>query len=53
MDVFIVFDFLNYIENMKFGMDAVGKAGGVIESSICYTGLRDKYTLDYYMNYAR
>lgn len=53
MDVFRVFDSLNYIENMKLGMDAVGEAGGVIEAAICYTGLRDKYTLEYYLDYAR
>lgn len=53
MDIFRVFDCLNYIDNMKFGMDAVGKAGGVIEGTICYTGLRDKYTLEYYVEYAR
>jgi len=53
MDIFRVFDSLNYIDNMRLGMDAVGSAGGVIESAICYTGIRDKYTLDYYLNYAR
>ena len=31
MDVFRVFDSLNYIENMKLGIDAVGEAGGIIE----------------------
>lgn len=31
MDVFRVFDSLNYIENMKLGIDAVGTAGGIIE----------------------
>lgn len=33
MDVFRVFDSVNYIENMKLGIDAVGQAGGIIEVS--------------------
>lgn len=53
MDVFRVFDSLNYADNMKLGMDAVGSAGGIIEAAICYTGIRGKYTLDYYLEYAR
>jgi pyruvate carboxylase len=28
MDVFRIFDSLNYVENMKLGIDAVGTAGG-------------------------
>jgi pyruvate carboxylase len=55
-----VFDSLNYIENMRLGIDAVGTAGGIVEASICYTGditrsEKDigKYTLDYYLQYAR
>lgn len=32
MDVFRVFDSLNYIENMKLGIDAVGASGGIIEA---------------------
>ncbi|CAJ0758956.1 15400_t:CDS:2, partial [Entrophospora sp. SA101] len=38
MDIFRIFDSLNYIENMRLGIDAVKKAGGVIEAAICYTG---------------
>ena len=38
MDVFRVFDSLNYIENMRLGIDAVGSAGGIVEASVCYTG---------------
>jgi len=58
MDVFRVFDSLNYIENMRLGIDAVGGAGGVVEAAICYTGdvmnPRDgKYTLEYYLDFAR
>ncbi|CDS06225.1 Putative Pyruvate carboxylase [Lichtheimia ramosa] len=54
MDIFRVFDSLNYVENMKLGIDAVKKAGGVVEASVCYSGdvtdpSKDKYTLDYYL----
>jgi len=57
MDIFRVFDSLNYVDNLKFGMDAVYKAGGVVEGTICYTGdltspTQTKYTLDYYMGMA-
>ncbi|KAL7328553.1 pyruvate carboxylase, variant 2 [Mucor circinelloides] len=55
MDVFRIFDSLNYVENMKLGIDAVKKAGGVVEATICYTGdvsnpERKKYNLDYYVD---
>ena len=58
MDIFRVFDSMNYVPNLKLGMEAVGEAGGVIEGAICYTGdLSDvnsgsKYNLDYYLNLA-
>ena len=38
MDVFRVFDSLNYMDNLKLGVDAVGAAGGVVEAAISYTG---------------
>ena len=38
MDIFRVFDSLNYLENMRLGIDCVGAAGGIIEASVCYTG---------------
>ncbi|KAG2527234.1 hypothetical protein BBO99_00003551 [Phytophthora kernoviae] len=58
MDVFRVFDSLNYLENMKLGIDAVGAAGGIIEASMCYTGdvsdpTRGPYNLEYYMDFVR
>jgi pyruvate carboxylase len=58
MDVFRVFDSLNYAENMKLGIDAVGQAGGIVEAAICYTGditdpKRGRYNLDYYLDFAR
>lgn len=54
VDVFRIFDCLNYVENLKLGIDAVGEAGGVVEAAICYTGdvsdsTRRKYSLDYYL----
>ncbi|HHH10798.1 MAG TPA: pyruvate carboxylase, partial [Sorangium sp.] len=55
IDIFRIFDALNYFENMKLGIDAVGEAGGVIEACICYTGdvtdtTRTKYSLNYYLD---
>ena len=38
IDIFRVFDSLNYLDNLKFGIDAVHAAGGVAEGTICYTG---------------
>lgn len=32
MDVFRVFDSLNYLPNLVLGMDAAGKAGGIVEA---------------------
>mmetsp|Transcript_12920 Transcript_12920/g.15781 ORF Transcript_12920/g.15781 Transcript_12920/m.15781 type:complete len:701 (+) Transcript_12920:2356-4458(+) len=58
MDVFRVFDSLNYLENLKLGIDAVGQAGGVIEGVVCYTGdvsdpNKGMYTLEYYLEFVR
>ena len=55
MDVFRVFDSLNYLPNLIVGMEAVGKAGGIIEAAISYTGdvgdpTRTKYDLKYYLD---
>jgi len=57
MDIFRVFDCLNYMPNLIVGIDAVGKAGGVIEAAISYSGdvsdpSKTKYTMDYYLNLA-
>lgn len=38
VDIFRVFDSLNYVDNIKFGLDAVHAANGVAEGTICYTG---------------
>ncbi|XP_014855347.1 PREDICTED: pyruvate carboxylase, mitochondrial [Poecilia mexicana] len=57
MDIFRVFDSLNYLPNMLLGMEAAGSAGGVVEAAISYTGdvsdpMRQKYSLDYYVKLA-
>jgi pyruvate carboxylase len=58
MDIFRVFDSLNWLPNMKVAMDAVRRTGKVCEAAICYTGdildpARDKYPLAYYVRMAR
>lgn len=58
MDVFRVFDSVNYLENMRLGIDAVGTAGGIVEAAVCYTGdvsdpNRGNYDLEYYLNFVR
>jgi pyruvate carboxylase len=58
VDVFRVFDSLNWVDNMRVAMDAVIESGKVCEAAICYTGnLSDpactKYDLAYYVNMAR
>jgi pyruvate carboxylase len=58
VDVFRVFDSLNWVENMRVAMDAVIAADKVCEAAICYTGdlldpARSKYDLKYYISMAR
>jgi pyruvate carboxylase len=55
VDVFRVFDSLNWVENMRVAMDAVVESGKVCEGTICYTGdildpARAKYDLNYYVS---
>ncbi|MES2843872.1 MAG: pyruvate carboxylase [Pseudomonadota bacterium] len=55
VDVFRVFDSLNWVENMRVAMDAVIEANKVCEGAICYTGdildpARAKYDLKYYVS---
>ncbi|MCO6051280.1 pyruvate carboxylase [Mesorhizobium sp. RP14(2022)] len=57
IDLFRVFDCLNWVENMRVAMDAVRSEGKLCEAAICYTGdIRDpnraKYNLDYYVKLA-
>ncbi len=58
IDVFRVFDSLNWVENMRISMDAVLKTGKLLEASICYTGdlknqSSSKYDLKYYIDMAK
>ncbi|MFK7837472.1 MAG: pyruvate carboxylase [Sulfitobacter sp.] len=55
VDVFRVFDSLNWVENMRVAMDAVIEANKICEGTICYTGDifdpdRAKYDLKYYVD---
>lgn len=58
IDLFRVFDCLNWVENMRVSMDAVCEANKLCEGVICYTGDildpdRAKYNLKYYVNLAK
>ncbi|HMM10324.1 MAG TPA: pyruvate carboxylase [Paracoccus solventivorans] len=58
VDVFRVFDSLNWVENMRVAMDAVIDSGKLCEAAICYTGdlldpARAKYDLKYYVAMAQ
>ena len=58
VDLFRVFDCLNWVENMRVSMDAVREAGKLCEGAICYTGdlldpNRAKYNLKYYVALAK
>nr|WP_111298588.1 pyruvate carboxylase [Paracoccus saliphilus] len=58
VDVFRVFDSLNWVENMRIAMDAVIDSGKICEGTVCYTGNmldpeRSKYDLKYYVDTAQ
>ncbi|MBT6460548.1 MAG: pyruvate carboxylase, partial [Planctomycetaceae bacterium] len=58
IDVFRVFDPLNWVPNMEVAIAAVQDSGALCEATVCYTGdvldpKRDKYTLEYYVNLAK
>lgn len=58
IDVFRIFDSLNWIPGMEVAMDEVLKQDKICEATICYTGdildpKRDKYTLEYYVKTAK
>jgi len=58
IDVFRIFDSLNWIKGMEVSIDEVLKTGKVAEACICYTGdildeYKDKYSLDYYVDMAK
>jgi pyruvate carboxylase len=58
MDIFRIFDSLNYLPNLRAAMEAVQDTHAVCEAAICYTGdildkKRDKFSLNYYVRLAR
>ncbi|MFO0789691.1 MAG: pyruvate carboxylase [Pirellulales bacterium] len=58
IDVFRIFDALNWTPNMRVAMEATREAGAICEAAICYTGdildpQRPKYHLEYYVKLAR
>lgn len=58
MDIFRIFDSLNYLPNLRAAMEAVRGTHAVCEAAVCYTGdildeKRDKYSLKYYVKLAR
>ena len=58
IDVFRIFDSLNWTENMKQSMATAQETGKIVEAAMCYTGDvldpdKTKYTMDYYVNMAR
>ncbi len=59
MDIFRIFDSLNYLPNLKAAMDAVREeTDSICEGTLCYTGdildpKRDKYDLKYYVRLAK
>ena len=58
IDVFRIFDSLNWVPSMEVAMDEVLKQGKLCEATMCYTGdvsdpKRDKYTLQYYVDLAK
>jgi pyruvate carboxylase len=58
MDVFRVFDSLNYMDSLLPGLESARSSGAVVEAAIAYTGdicdpSRTNYPLDYYLKLAR
>jgi len=59
VDIFRIFDSLNWLPNMEHSIKTVReKTGGIAEASICYSGdisnpSEDKYTLEYYLKLAK
>ena len=58
IDIFRVFDSLNYLPNLKVAIEAVQETHAICEAAICYTGdindpTRTRYSLEYYVKLAR
>jgi pyruvate carboxylase len=58
IDLFRIFDSLNWVPNLKLAIEAVRESGMICEPAICYTGDflnpdRPKYSLKYYVELAK
>lgn len=58
VDLFRIFDSLNWIEGMRLAIDEVIQSGKIAEGTMCYTGdildeNRDKYSIKYYVDLAK
>ncbi|WP_291753513.1 pyruvate carboxylase [Lysinibacillus sp. UBA5990] len=58
IDVFRIFDSLNWIKGMEVAIDAARQSGKIAEAAICYTGdilddTRAKYSVQYYKDMAK
>ncbi|HYT94671.1 MAG TPA: pyruvate carboxylase, partial [Gemmataceae bacterium] len=58
IDLFRIFDALNWVPNLKLAIEAVRHLGMLCEPAICYTGditdpKRAKYSLQYYVELAK
>jgi len=58
IDVFRIFDSLNWLPQMEVSIQAVRDAGKIAEATMCYTGdvlnpMQTKYTLEYYKQFAK
>ncbi len=58
IDIFRIFDSLNYLPNLKVAMETVQETHAICEGAICYTGdildpKRTKYSLKYYLKLAK
>ena len=58
MDIFRIFDSLNYLPNLRVAMDAVQDTHALCEGALCYTGdildsRRDTFSLKYYIKLAK
>ncbi len=58
IDVFRIFDSLNWVENMKPSINTALETGKIVEATMCYTGdildkTKTKYNLEYYIKMAQ
>ncbi|NBJ14456.1 MAG: pyruvate carboxylase [Dehalobacter sp. 4CP] len=58
IDIFRIFDSLNWLKGMEVAFDEVMKTGKIAEVCLCYTGdildeSREKYSLNYYLKMAK